>query len=210
MRKNELSDDDYIYFRYSLDAKNALMQETLGDVDRMTSSLVHKIVERARDQHREIVEKEVMSIAAESLELAERRQRGLESELDAALGDRDSAIESMREARAEKAAFLEKQRGIAMSRARAHASAVRMVTMLLVGGLLALGLWISVPSDWMWQPKELAELPRWFVGISVAVMISSSIVNLLFGSYLLRSAKKLEDWIFDHLQSRYLKNSGLS
>lgn len=208
--ENELSDDDYVYFRYSLDAKNALMQETLGEVDRMTSSLVHEIVQRTRNQHREVVEKEVMSIAAESLEFAERRQRGLKSELDSALGERDSAIESMREARAEKEAFLEKQRGIARSRARVHASVVRILTMVLVGGLLALGLWISVPPGWIWQPKELSALPRWVVGISVAVLIAWSTVNLLFGSYLWKFAKKLEGWISDRLQTRYMKKSGLS
>ena len=175
----------------------------------MTSSLVHKIVERTRNQHREVVEKEVMSIAAESMESAERRQRGLESELDTALGERDRAIESMREARAEKEALLEKQRGMAKSRARIHASAARILTLVLVGGLLVLGLWISVPPGWIWQPKELSALPRWVVGVSVAVLIVWSTVNLLFGSYLWRSVKHLEGWMSDRLQTRYMKKVGL-
>ena len=207
--QDELSDDDYVYFRYSLDAKNALMQETLGEADRMTSAVVHKIVERARDQHRENIEKDVRASAAQTLESVTQRQRGLESDLDAARTERDTAIEAMREARAQNEALLENRRDIATSRARTHASSVRVVIMFLMSGVLALGLWMSAPPGWIWQPNKLPAMPRWVVGVAVVVVGVASIANLLFGSYLSRSAKRLEDWMFGRLQARYLRKLDL-
>ena len=202
--KNELSDDDYVYFRFSLDAKNALMKETLGEASRMTSSLVDKIVERARNQHREVLEKVVLADAARSAESAKQREHGLESDLASARDERDSALESMRETRAEKEAFIEKQRASASARARSHARRMRVSLMVAVGTLLALGLGLSAPPGWFWQLGAIPALPRWVVGISVGVLLVASAGNLLFGNYLSKSAEKLEDWIFAQLEARYL------
>lgn len=207
--QNELSEDDYVFFRYSLDAKKALMRETLGEASRMTSSVVHKIVERARDQHRETIEQDVRVSSTESHESAMRRQRDLESKLAAARAEREDALHAMREARAANQALIEQQRSVAGSRARSHAKVVRIALMFAVGGLLALGLWMSAPPDWIWQPSTVSALPRWTIGVAVAGLVVASAGNLLFGSYLSRSAKKLEGWISVRLATRYVRKLGL-
>ena len=207
--QNELSEDDYVFFRYSLDAKNALMQETLGEASRMSSAVVHKVVKRARNQHRKTIEKGARASAAQSRESAMERQRGLESDLATARGERDDAVEAVLEARAQNEAFIERQRDIASLRARAHATVVRIALMFTVGGLLALGLWMSAPPDWVWQPSTIPALPRWTIGVAVVGLIVATAGNLLFGSYLSRSTKKLEDWISVRLAARYVRKSGL-
>ena len=207
--QNEVSEDDYVFFRYSLDAKNALMQETLGEANRMTSAVVHKVVERARNQHRKTIEKSARASAAQSRELAMERQRGLESDLATARGERDDAVEAVLEARGEKEAFIEQQRHLASLRAQAHATFVRITLMFTMGGLLALGLWMSAPPDWVWQPSTIPALPRWTIGVAVVGLIVATAGNLLFGSYLSRSTKKLEDWISVRLAARYVRKSGL-
>lgn len=208
--EGELSDDDYVYFRYSLDAKTALMQETLGETDRMTADVVHEVVERARNQHRDAIREEVFEVANQSLELAEERERELESQLERAQGQRDDALESMREARAESAALLESQRTLARKRARGRARLVRLVLMCVASAVLVVGLWISAPPDWIWQPGEIPTLPRWVVGGSVAALFLVSAGNLVFGSYLSRSCKKIEDWIRQRLEERYLRGVDVS
>ena len=202
--EGQLSDDDYVYFRYSLDAKTALMQETLGEADRMTADVVHEVVKRAQNQHRDTIRDEVFEVASQSVELAEERERELQSQLLSAQGERDDALESMREARAERAALIENQCALARKRARARARLVRMVLMCVVSTVLVLGLWISAPPDWVWQPREIPALPRWAVGGSVMALILVSAGNLVFGSYLSKSCKKVEDWVRQRLEKRYL------
>lgn len=185
------------------------MQETLGEANCMSSAVVHKVVERARNQHRKTIEKNARASAAQSRELAMERQRGLESDLATARGERDDAVEAVLEARGEKEAFIEQQRHLASLRAQAHATFVRITLMFTMGGLLALGLWMSAPPDWVWQPSTIPALPRWTIGVAVVGLIVVTAGNLLFGSYLSRSTKKLEDWISVRLAARYVRKSGL-
>ena len=207
--QNELSQDDYVFFRYSLDARGALMHETLGDTSRMTSDVVHRIVERARNQYREVIEQDIEANVARSREEAMERQLGLESDLATVRDERDDALQAAREARAEKEALVERQRGIAKARARTRAKAARKVVMFVVGGLLLVGLWMSAPPDWIWQPSTMPPLPRWAVGIAAIGLIVVTGSNLLFGSYLSRYASKLETWISIRLADRYIRKLGV-
>jgi len=207
--EGQLSDDDYVYFRYSLDAKSALMQETLGDADRMTADVVHDVVERARNQHRDAIREEIFEVANQSLELAEAREQALKSKLASAQDQRDDALESMREARAESASLLESQRARARKKARVRARLVRIVLMCVASAVLGVGLWISAPPDWIWQPGEIPRLPRWVVGGSVAAFIFVSAGNLVFGSYLSKSCRKVEDWVRQRLEGKYLRRVDL-
>ena len=215
--KNQLSDDDYVYFKYSLDAKNALMQETLGDANRMTSELVNEVVERARNQHREAIEEEILARAAQTLDSAKERERDLEAYLESVLKERDGALRSMREARvaeaeahAARAAVIEKQRIAACTKARSRARSVRVTLMFGTSALLTVGLWMSAPTGWIWQPNSILSLPRWIWSIAVVSVIPVAAWNLMYGSYLAKSLRKLEDWIYLRLEARYLRKSNLA
>ena len=208
--QNELSQDDYVFFRYSLDARQALMQETLGETSRMTSDVVHQIVERARNQHRTAIEDDVEATFARARDEAIEQQRVLEADLIAVRNERDVALMAEREARAERQAVIEQQRGIANMKARTRAKVARIVLTVVASVILAVGLWMSAPSAWIWQPDAVAILPRWAIGVAVIGLIIFSASSLLFGSSLLRWSSKFEEWFSTRLRDRYVRKLGLS
>ncbi len=76
---------------------------------------------------------------------------------------------------------------------------------LMVVGVLLVGLWMSAPPEWRWQPNAIPLFLRPVTGIAVAITIVASLANLLFGSSLSRYTNEFEEWCSDRLAAKYIR-----
>lgn len=205
LRANErISEADYFFLRYSGAAKDALMDETLGVIERISMDTVESFLEEYKASIRSPLEREVsqQSMSHESFRReaaareADLEQRLRDSELSRTNLDREAAT-------AHKAS--EHHRSTARNRATKDAQRLCRMTTWMAIIVLAVGLWFSLPSSWALVPERLPSWGQWIARGSVLVVAVATLASLFKGwqvdSHMRRIEVKLSKW----LEHRYLR-----
>lgn len=191
-KDGNVTEDDYYLLRYSLEAKQALMELTQGDVDVFSRGTVKEILDLIRSQIRE---EYVAQIQAEK-ERAEKAEEAIEQvKKDTA---EEYTIRLKKESkRAEEAeAKVENYRLKEMGRERKIktiankiASILARAVTIIIGILLVIGLLSSL--NWGLKVEENSWAGYLLSGLQV-IVLSWGIENLIWGTTLKTLSRKVE------------------
>lgn len=194
-QRGELSNDELYILRYAPEAKRALMDQTFGDPNRMSSDVVGKTLDNAKASiQAPILEdlraaEQAQAATAAAGESAEERMR--------AAGERLAAMEDQEAQRRRRVSDV--RRGVRM-RAQRHA---RRSGKLLLGGIgviLTVSAWLSLPSALKMTPEELTTSWRWVfrgvlilaAGLGVLAAVSHVTPRTMVRTWEVWLARKLE------------------
>ena len=197
-----ISNDDYLFFRHSSEVKDALMEETLGSKEPVTSEMVQSIKSRFEKSIRAPLEQQT---EIQAIELTESKQR------ETALSSRLDRVEEQMEEALRKVSLAEKRhelqqkvvREIAVTRARRWKNSFTFLFALF----LSLGLWFSTPFSQA-VPGNAIPLPIiWLAYLGIIIVIVVSMANLTSGWHIkgflrqveIRIARKLEQRLASRL-----------
>jgi hypothetical protein len=200
-KNGQVTTDDYYLLRYSLEAKQALMDLTLGGEEAFTQGTVQEILEIVRsriqsglqkklDEEKELREKAEREIEAVKLEM----QAEMGEKLDVERRRREELEEVLKESRDEQEARVNK----ITSRANKYAKFISkfiqygFMAVLLIGGL----------STFLWKPEEIGfTVFKYLLMVFPIVLFILTIANLMRGttveSIVRRIEIRLAKWIMD-------------
>jgi hypothetical protein len=185
-KQGHLTQDQYILLRDHLHVRSALMDETLGDEDLITTGTIDDILLRITQDIRE------QAIADAEKAVANERTA------------RETA--ETREGLAKKS-ILEKVKLMDV-RARRHATWVVRIARTLLGGFLAIAYIVTIPV-------LLPTFPRWSAGHIVMLVLTSllswiGLIDLWYGRPIVARFRHLEYWLAAWLRRRYSSFAGIT
>lgn len=205
--RGELSNDHFVALRYSVDARRALMDTTLGDPEAISGTTVHAVLSATLGS--------IRSPLLEQLAAGETVREATEHEAQAAAGRADAAEEratlALRQASHANAAlraFRQAQVNRAKRKAahwarRVEVAAFAVLTALVVGSAVASLAgsiqipFIAVPPGLRWPPRIL------FVALLVVGAVLS-VVSLVTGWSVKLGVSGLKHRLIARLESHYL------
>lgn len=193
-RDDKFSDEDYFTLRFGVEARRALMHETLGDADVFTSGTVQEVLAKAREAH----QAEVRQRLQEAISASERTSSRLrEVELEVIRRDEERQAAEVR--------YLEDLKQIELQPDRVfRIRAARLARRLVRTGVWGLFLVLVLGS----VAGALVNL-----GNRVALIVSSvlafagvlGIIDTIFGRSVKDGADRLERVVAERLHRRALK-----
>lgn len=184
--RKDLDEEAYQILRFSLDARRALMEITLGDAEAFTIGTIHEVLQRYRANVRADLEKEV------------ERQK---AERDAEASRRESAEAETSQVANEFADYRDARRSRVDSIALRLASLIGKGVFWVIGAVSLTVLVLSLPSPF---PDLLNGAPRW-VSIAVAVgmlaVLVLSALNLWIGVSVRTLIEGFEGWLHVRLRT---------
>lgn len=206
-QRGELSNDHFVALRYSVDARRALMDATLGDPEAISGTTVQAVLNATLDS--------IKSPLLEQLAAREAAQEATEREAQAAAGRADAAEQQATRALQQVAQTNEMLRAFQQAQVnRAKRKAARwgrrlellafvVLAVLVVGSAFAT-LASSIPLPGIVIPPSL----RWpgrilFIGLLVVGAIFSA-VSLMTGWSVKSGVSELKDRLIARLEAHYL------
>lgn len=168
-KRGGITEDDYHLLRFSIVARNALLQATLGSPDAFTEGTVPEILEAARADARREAEQELARKSGE-LKVAEERAVTAESALK-------------EQARKQRCRIKEIGNAVGIG--------VRWVFSLIILCLNVIGILATVPST---PPQLPADWLGVVVPVAIAVMLIFTAWNLASGGVVRALARIVETW----------------
>ena len=209
---NDLSHDDYYLLRHSGASREALMQETLGRPDSVDLSTARRIIARAKNTIRTPLQDEVdrrtAALAKERTAAADREQ-SLTKSLAAIERERDRAIAAERSAMRERDQVLETQRKAATQKAAFWAAVTRRLLISVTLVMFMLGVWFTVAPLSGLPPERTSTGIRWASALLVGIFLIVPAMSTVFNWDFTRWGRKLEVWISNRLEKKYLNKAGL-
>lgn len=169
-KEGTLSSDDYLLLRYSLEARSALMETTLGDEDTFTQGTIPEILE--------IVKSEIRAEEIEKLRTEQDRRK-----------DAEARVEKIKQ-------FEATRRRNIRCRAERYSVIIIKVVRPLVILLLFVGAMMALPLD---LPPIRSSIVRYLFTALLFLMAAASFLNLVWGttinSFLERARGIIADWL---------------
>ncbi len=206
-QRGELSNDHFSALRYSVDARRALMDATLGDPEAISGTTVHAVLNATLDS--------IKSPLLEQLAAHEAAQAATEREAQRATGRADAAeqqatqaLEQVAQANATLHAFQRTQVNRAKKKAARWARRVERLTVavltLLVAGSAFASLASSIPVPGVVIPPGFQWPGRiLFIGLLVVGAIFS-VVSLMAGWSVKSGVSRFKKSLNDRLEAHYL------
>lgn len=166
-QQGDISEEDYYLLRFSREARNIIMDITLGDPDAVTEETVGEVLEKARAAVR---------APAEAALRAEREKR-LEAERRAA--DAEAHAEAQRQAQLDRLRIISTYAGYLAGR----------IVLVVIITLLALATYLTFPEPF---PDLPGEWWRFLVPLFFIVLAILQIADLVFGITIKSYIKELE------------------
>lgn len=210
--RGEVSEEQYFFLRYSSEARQALMEESLGAGDGVTAETIHRVVDRVRDDLTKADREKATRLEAElasAMDADRSAQEKLRRELADAQASQQAARSVAAAAQSEVARIVDAQRRGARRRSERIARWVRGAVIVLSIAVLAVGLWFSAPAAWELPPRDPPALVRWGARGTVAALLLFTLGNLIFGWQANQAARRVELWLARRLEHRFLADAGL-
>lgn len=203
-KDGNVSEDDYYMLRYSLEAKQALMELTQGDVDVFSRGTIKEMLDLIRSN---IKAEYIEQIRAEQ-ERAEKAEEAVEQVKKDTKEEYTIKLEKETERADEAEAKVESNKLQEMARkgrikifANKTASIVTNAVMIIIGILLVIGL--SSSLNWGLKVEENSWVGYLLSGLQFAILLIG-IVNFIWGTTLKTLSRaveiKLADWFENKLQ----------
>ena len=205
LRANDrISEADYFFLRYSSAAKDTLMDETLGVIDRISMDAVEAFLEDYKASIRSPLEKEVSQqsklhesfrreVAAREVDLEERLR---DAELSRTRSDQQAAGANR---------TIENHRNTARNRATRDAQYLCRIGTSIPITVLTVGLWFSLPSSWEFVPDRLPSWGQWIARGSVLMVAVATLASLLTGWQVVNHMRRVEVRLSKWLERRYIR-----
>ena len=178
--QGSFSDEDYFTLRYDVEARRALMHDTLGDADVFTSGTIEEVLKRAREAHQAELREE-LSRTKEASEVSARETSAVRKHLAEVETQHE---EERRRLQAEVERSKVEPLRVLQLRSSRFAGRVVYGVMWTTFGLLLIA---SLLSTFSWDgPWKIA------VGAGTALLAVLGVINLYFGH-------RIRDWA-DSLQ----------
>lgn len=202
--RESISEGDYFVLRYSLDAKQALMNRTLGSVDRLSEGVVDEVLDRARES---IKEPEVRRAReAEALSTtAEGRAAEAIARADAA-EQRAAAAEDRAQASAR---VIDDQRRRARNTGEKRGRLAQGASFVTLAVLFATAAYFSLPSTLELPPTEVSSAVRWVLRVVVGGGVLLALVCQMTGHTPASIARRIEVTVSKRTERRMLQKFGL-
>lgn len=184
--RKDLDEEAYKILRFSLDARRALMEITLGDAEAFTIGTIHEVLERYRTNVRADLEKEVERQRAETAAETSRRETA-EAETSQVASDFED--------------YRHSQRGQVDRVALKLARGAGRVLFGLVGAVSLIVLIASLPSPF---PSLLEGVPKWVtitLALGMLAVLALSVLNLWVGVSVRGLVRSFEIWLHAKLRS---------
>lgn len=181
----EITTDDVFTLRYSLEAKQALMDLTSGDEQVLTAATVKEIIELSKERIQAKIRIEIEKDAQAKISKATEERDEFEAQLDS---DRKRLGEAQREIQELKTAEIIRTSNIkSRSQSIAHWCA-RLFKAVLIFIIVA-GIVFTLP----WQFPQIIEAPtRYFIAIILFFALLLVIFNLIKGVTIDSIARRIE------------------
>jgi hypothetical protein len=170
---NSITEDDYYYLCSSQDVIDILMDETLGDVEALTESSVHEILERAHERFHAEAESKYLSIVEEK---------------DSALASHERQLINMKKREVERDNNIK-------NRAERITKIVMLALKFIITIVILLGALVSLPEIGGINVSlilGLSKLPLYLSIIVLTVIFGYSLHNLYYGMPVSSMARDLE------------------
>lgn len=202
--RGSITEDDFFVLRYSLDAKQALMDRTFGSADRVSAEVVEEVLERAQAAIRE-PEKQRTREAEASSSKAERLAADATTRAAAAEQRAAAAEEQARAA----ANVLDGQRRRARNRGESVGRLARHISLGVLIVATAVVAYFSLPSSLGLPPAELDGAIRWVLRVLIGVTVVILLVCQITGHSLITVARRIEVTTSRRSEARMLRRFGL-
>ena len=205
LRANDrISEADYFFLRYSSAAKDALMDETLGVIDRISMDAVEAFLEDYKTSIRSPLEKEV-SQQSKSHESFRREVAAHEADLEERLRDAELSRNRSEQQAASANRTIEHHRNTARNRATRDAQYLCRIATSIPIAVLTIGLWFSLPSSWEFVPDRLPSWGQWIARGSVLMVAGATLASLLTGWQVVNHMRRVEVRLSKWLERRYIR-----
>ena len=205
LRANErISEADYFFLRYSSAAKDALMDETLGVIERISMDTVEAFLEEYKASIRSPLEQEV-SQQSHSHDSFRREAAAREADLEQRLRDSEFSRTKLDDAAASATNTIEHHRNSARNRAIKNAQYLCRIATTIAVAVLVCGLWFSLPTSWGFMPIELPLWGRWIARGSILIVAVTTLANILIGWQVIKQMRRIELRLSSWLERRYLR-----
>jgi hypothetical protein len=206
-QRGELSNDHFVALRYSVDARRALMDATLGDPEAISGTTMHAVLTATLDS--------IKSPLLEQLAAREAAQEATEHEAQAAAGRADTAeqqatqaLQQVAQTNAALRAFQQAQVGRAKRKAARWARRVELLAFAVLAVLVAGSAFASVASSIPLPGIVIPASLRWpgrilFIGLLVVGAILSA-VSLMTGWSVKSGVSGLKNRLIARLEAHYL------
>lgn len=203
--RGSITQNDYFILRYSLDAKQALMDRTFGVSERLTPEMVEEVLGRARDaikqpEERRAREAEASSSAAET-SAAEAAARAEVAEARAAAAEA-KALTAAR--------LIDKQRRKARNHGELRGRLARRTSLVVLIGMAAVVAYFSLPSSLGLPPADLSGIVRWILRVIFVAAVVVLLICQTTGHSFVSLARRAEVVVSRRSESRMLEKLGLS
>jgi hypothetical protein len=200
-----ITESDYFLLRYTTEAKQALMEKTLGSETYVSPELVEAVLDEAREAIGEPLRKEA----------DDANQKLTDAERQAALAASDIAAMKQSLAELSEAKKAAEER-LSATEAAIHARATRRarpfgrLVLAAVALMIVVAGWLSLPSSLGLAPQQLGPLTR---TICIAVCVGALVLATAFtiserGPQ--QVARRLEVAVANRLERRYRRQAGLT
>lgn len=210
--RGDISEEHFFLLRYSSEARQSLMEETIGEPGGVSAETVHKVVDRVRRQIARPIEEQAAIERRQQEALLEAQQQ-LESDLRRELTQSNLSQAQAREdaarARTELRQHLDRQRRSARNRAQVFGRNCRRAVNGAVVALFVCGLWFSAPADWDLPPSDPPRLIVLTARVAVAAVILGTLASLVLGWHLQTTTRRLELWASRRREAQLLDRAGL-
>lgn len=183
--EGKVTADDCYLLRYSLEAKTALMDLTLGDQDAFTSGTVPEILQIVRNQIAMRAEQERLQKQKDHVDETSALQTILRNDLEAEAVKRQQAEMFVSAAKAR-----EDERRLSV-----QARAQRLAQVLSIAIMIALAIMISVATvtTFPWRLPEFRDsYARYSIAAVQFILLIWSILNILIGTTVRDVVRRLE------------------
>ena len=175
--KGEVSTDEFHVLRYSIEARRALLAQTLGDPNVFTEGSVPSILDKAREEITAELRRELDRERASSAERGQIDKETIEAEQAARQAENEKRLELEREA-AERGRAQEEK---IVQRAESIASKAASLMFIVAATLLALATFVA--SDLL-LPKSWKDSVPPLVTLAIVSVVLFTILNGVFGTNL--------------------------
>jgi hypothetical protein len=183
--QGEVSGEDFHILRYSMEARRALLSQTLGDADVFTEGSVPAILAAARSEITAELRRELETERARSAQQVAHDQEVIAAERQA------RAVEEARGTALEAQIADEGRKREMQITERAEAVASRLAWALFLGAATALGIASFVASDIL-LPQSVTSLVPALVFLAIVTVTVFSLINGIFGTNLVDLRRRLQ------------------
>jgi hypothetical protein len=194
---DSLSDEDYHVLRFSVEARRALMRETLGQEDVFTTGTVTEVLRRAHANQQAELMGQLRTTNA-TLEEVQHSLRDAEAEAEGERLARQQAEEQARELLRSKRASDQLMRSVMADR-YAHRLAVGLYWTL--AGLVTVALVLTLPEPLPSLLGDAAWIPVAVVWVLLAGLVLLSFLNLAIGVSLRSLSDNFEEWLSGRIRA---------